>query len=137
MTANSKNSGWDGEERRKLTGGRREFDQCLEHCVFVKQWEDLRAMVKENTDKSERKLASAAPLWSVLVLIGLIVGSVAYTFRESAAVRADFADKIVIANTEIRASLQQIQIDLAVFQNNQSQILKKIEGHFTHERKEQ
>jgi hypothetical protein len=127
MTA--KPAKWDGEDRRKMTDGRRVSDKCSEHCFYVKQLEELKITHKEDQKTNENRLKGAAPLWSVLVLITLVAGSVAYTFKTASSISRDIADRMGSSNAMIQTSLFEIKRDLEVAKSRQSDIKVLLEKH--------
>lgn len=116
-------------ERRTEQGGRRETDYCSQHCFVVKQYEELKAVHKEDKKSSDERLKAAAPLWSVLVLITIVAGSVAYTFQTSASISREIAEKMGAANSSIQSSLYDIKKDLEVAKSRQSDIKVLLEKH--------
>jgi hypothetical protein len=120
---------WPEVERRNMATGRRETDQCSQHCFYVKELEELKAAHKEDQKETENKMKGAAPLWSVLVLITLVAGSVAYTFKTSAVLSKDLAERVGSSNAMIQTSLYEIKKDLEIAKAKQSDIKVLLERH--------
>jgi type IV secretory pathway TrbF-like protein len=138
VTATSKT--WPGTERRNMSNGRRETDQCAEHCIIVKQWDDHIRMAE-----------TKAPFWALKILIGMVVVSSVFTFTMWAQLSEKFNEKITESNKEIarqitdsikdisekitinnqtnQTTLIKIQTDLAVAQSRQADIKQLIEKH--------
>ena len=138
MTATSKI--WPEVERRNIATGRRETDQCAEHCILVKQWDDHIKLAE-----------SKAPFWALKVLIAMVVLSSVFTFTMWAQLSEKFNEKITVSNKETtkqitdsikdisnkltennkanQATLLKIQTDLAVAQSRQADIKELIQKH--------
>lgn len=120
-----------GTERRTGSSGRRSGDTCSQHCILVKQWEDQKAQHKEDQKDTEAKLKTAAPLWAVIILCGLVASSIAYTFKTSAEIQEKITDKMILANNAVTISLSKIQTDMAIFETRQKQIMGLLERHIS------
>ena len=128
---------YKGIERRMEEGGRRISDTCSQHCVLVRQWEDKISEIKlshaisrkEDQKESEDRLKGAAPLWSVLVLITLVAGSLAYTFNTTAKLQTDIVEKMGASNSAIQATLYEIKKDLEVGKQRQENIKELLQDH--------
>ena len=114
---------YNGEERRRAEGGRREGDTCSEHCFYVAEWNELRSARKEDIEHQERKneafqksLNGKSPLILVIALIATVVlttiMNTGYTFRTSTLMAKDFADTIA-----------KVQKDFSEKLSNQSQLI--------------
>ena len=114
-----------------MADGRRVTDQCSAHCYFAKQWEETKTALKDHDNESKRKLAAAAPLWSVILLVTIVIGSALYTFQTAANITEKVNDRMIIADRDIKASLQDIKVDIAVFSSTQKEILRRINTHMT------
>lgn len=135
---------WPEVDRRKMENGRRSTDKCAEHCILVKQWD-------EHIHSSEKK----APLWVVLVLIGMVLSSSIFNVVSSGIMKDKFwskieadnkqmaekisessqimAEKISVNNQIIQSALIKIQTDLAVAQSRQADIKNLIEKHMSNQ----
>lgn len=112
-------------------GGRRETDHCAEHCILVDKW-------NEHIKTSENK----APLWSVMVLIGLVVSTLGFSYFSGSTIMNKLSEKMEVSNKEIfktltvsnqtiQSTLIKIQTDLAVAQSRQHDMKRLIEKHMT------
>jgi hypothetical protein len=122
---------YNGTERRTGASGRRSGDTCSQHCILVKQWEDQKLQHKEDQKDTEDRLKSAAPLWAVIILCGLVASSIAYTFKTSAEIQEKISEKMWLANNAVTVSLTKIQTDLAIFETRQRQVMSLLERHIS------
>jgi len=126
---------YNGVDRRINESGRRTGDTCSQHCALVRQWEEkiseLKNDHKDDQKETNARLKGSAPLWTVLVLITLVAGSVAYTFQTSANMHRDMADRMGTSNAAIQLSLFEIKKDLEIAKSRQADIRVLIEKHMS------
>lgn len=122
-------SGYIGTERRDLSSGRRASDTCSQHCFLVQQWEEQKTLHKEDARIFDKKLKGSAPLWAVLVLIGLVATSVVYTFQTSNGIRLVFNEKITKSNSEITTAVNGMATEMAIISLKQQQVIRLLEKH--------
>jgi hypothetical protein len=90
-------------------------DQCSEHCYL-----------KREVIALEAKVARTAPLWSLLVLIGILIATAVFSFTESSKVRSELHGRITVANDQISDKLNKISTTLTEVRTKQEIILKKV-----------
>ena len=121
--------GYDGVERRRSEAGRRSGDTCSQHCILVKQWEDQKLQHKEDTKEMTDRLKASAPLWSVIILCGLIVSSVVYTFKTSNEIQVTFSDRMTEQTSEVKNAVSKLSTEMAIFSLKQQQVIRILERH--------
>lgn len=90
--------------------------QCAEHCYLKR---DLVAL--------EEKVRKSAPLWSLILLIGLMVSTASYSFLEISKVRAELHTRITQSNTQVVDKLGQLSNTISEMRAKQEIILKHIQ----------
>jgi hypothetical protein len=90
--------------------------QCAEHCYLKKDVKQL-----------EDKVKKSAPLWSLILLIGLMVSTASYSFLEISKVRAELHARITQSNTQVVDKLGSLSNTMSEMRARQEIILKHIQ----------
>ena len=89
--------------------------QCAEHCYLKKDIADL-----------EEKMKKSAPLWSLVLLIGIMLSTASYSFIEISKVRAELHARITESNNRVVTSLSNISNTLSEVKARQELLLKHL-----------
>jgi len=89
--------------------------QCAEHCYLKKDVSELEERVKKS-----------APLWSLILLIGIMISTATYSFLEIGKVRSELHARITQSNEMVVSRLGAIGNTLSEVKARQEIILQHV-----------